>query len=145
MDLRCKLNHKAGTSVSVNGTVYQIGDDNVLRNVPKADADKLLLGQREWMVFVDRKPVAAPAKPKPKVAPKPPPAPTPAEPSAAPEEPEAEDAKGDPEGSDGQWPEPTEEMGIDYLKTMADAYDVKYSVLIGKAKLVERLKAAMYE
>lgn len=56
-------------------------------------------------------------------------------------------AEGDPPvpGEDGDWPDPTEEMSLEYLKLMADAYEIEYGARIGKEKLLERLKAEMYE
>lgn len=142
MDLRNKISHKPGTSVSVNGTMYEIGADAIVRDVPKADADKMLQCGDEWVVHTGKKKpvlVKKPAAPKPPVeAPVvEPPEETKAE---TPEEPGGEAPEAKPE-----WPEPTEDMDIGYLKQMADAHDVKYSVLIGKEKLIERLKEAMYE
>lgn len=45
---------------------------------------------------------------------------------------------------DGNWPDPSEEMSIGYLHEMADAYEVKYSKRLGKAKLIKRINDEMY-
>lgn len=55
--------------------------------------------------------------------------------------------KGDPpvpEG-DAEWPDPEESMSMEYLKLMADAYEVSYASNIGKKTLIARIKDAMYE
>jgi hypothetical protein len=44
-----------------------------------------------------------------------------------------------------EWPDPTEEMELEYLHKMALAYEVKAPANIGKAKLIEKIKAVMYE
>lgn len=44
----------------------------------------------------------------------------------------------------GEWPEPNEDMPIDFLKKMADGYEVKYGGTIGAGSLVERILKAMY-
>lgn len=49
-DLVNLLRHMAGKGVLVNGTVYQLDDDGVVRDVPEADAAKLLLN-KAWMEF----------------------------------------------------------------------------------------------
>ena len=43
-----------------------------------------------------------------------------------------------------EWPDPAEAQGLDYLKAMADAYEVKYSPKIKAADLVKKIQAAMY-
>ena len=49
-----------------------------------------------------------------------------------------------PEDGD-PWPDPVDGMPLDYLKLMADAYQVKYQPNIGKTKLIARLTEAMFE
>jgi hypothetical protein len=44
----------------------------------------------------------------------------------------------------GNWPEPNADMPIEFLKKMADGYEVKYASNIGAATLVERIAQAMY-
>ena len=43
-----------------------------------------------------------------------------------------------------EYPDPTEEMPIEYLKQMADAYEVSYTHRTGKTRLVQDITAAMY-
>ncbi len=44
-----------------------------------------------------------------------------------------------------EWPDVVEDMPMAYLKTCADAYEVKYATNIIKETLIERLKKEMYE
>ena len=43
------------------------------------------------------------------------------------------------------WPDPVDDMPLDYLKLMADAYQVRYQPNIGKPKLIAKLTEAMFE
>ena len=49
-----------------------------------------------------------------------------------------------PEETSGDWPDPEESMGMNYLKRMAAAYKVKYAANIDKATLIENIQQAMY-
>ena len=145
-DLQNTLAHAANTTVTVNGTKYEIDGSGVARDVDPDDAKRLLKGTA-WRV--PRTPVAGksgksgkPAKkdPEPVKAEKPPavlvpdPVPETEEPEA-PEEPEPE----------SEWPDPTESMTPVYLREMADAYEVKYTSRTTKKSLVKLIKKAMYE
>lgn len=44
-----------------------------------------------------------------------------------------------------EWADPSESYSIEWLHDCADAYEIEYSKKLGKGKLVERIKAAMYE
>jgi hypothetical protein len=46
------------------------------------------------------------------------------------------------EGAD--WPDPTEEMPLAYLRQMADAYEVKYTARSNKKELVRKVMVEMY-
>jgi len=158
MDLRNKLTHMHGMSVNVNGTRYAILPDGVARDIKDDDAKKLLQNDA-WSIYTQRQPVAGQTIPAP--APEPPkkseePVP-PAKPEVAPEPkkafvgaPEAlEEALEDPEEEDAEedeseWPDPDEEMDIKYLREMADAYEVKYTIRSAKATLIKHIMAAMY-
>ena len=77
-----------------------------------------------------------------------PPAPTAATPAAAPvpspkEAPKAAATWAIPEEG-GEWPDPTVEMPLEYLKAMASAYDVKCNSKTKPEDLVSRIHAAMY-
>ena len=120
MDLRNKLTHMHGMSVNVNGTRYAILPDGVARDIKDDDAKKLLQNEA-WSIYTQRQPVAGQTIP----------APAP-EPKKAPVEDESE------------WPDPDESMDIDYLREMADAYEVKYTIRSAKATLIKHIMMAMY-
>jgi len=120
MDLRNKLTHMHGMSVNVNGTRYAILPDGVARDIKDDDAKKLLQNEA-WSIYTQRQPVKKLSIP----------APAP-EPKKAPVEDESE------------WPDPDESMDIDYLREMADAYEVKYTIRSAKATLIKHIMAAMY-
>jgi len=183
-DLLNVLEHKKNTRVMVDGTVYSIGADGVVKDVADAHAAKLLLNARVWKEYNPKQavaenrgrmklldasgdPVEVEAKPTaPAPAPKdpvvkddkpgepmdpvletysrsasaegPPPIPESVE-----AEPEAEAA---PEAEEEtEWPDPDESMPMDYLRKMAEAYDVKFTIKLGKKSLVKKINAAMYE
>ena len=125
MDLRNKLTHMHGMSVNVNGTRYAILPDGVARDIKDDDAKKLLQNEA-WSIYTQRQPVAGQTVKKLSI-----PAPAP-EPKKAPVEDESE------------WPDPDESMDIDYLREMADAYEVKYTIRSAKATLIKHIMAAMY-
>jgi hypothetical protein len=50
MDLLNVLDHKRGTRVAVDGTVYEIGNDGVVNGVADAHAQKLLQNAKVWKV-----------------------------------------------------------------------------------------------
>lgn len=45
---------------------------------------------------------------------------------------------------EGEWPDPTEEMSLEYLRQMADAYEVSYTARTGVKRLVSDITKAMY-
>lgn len=55
MDLKNAYQHKRGTSVKVDGKVYQIGEDGIARNVDPVHARKLMGDKKAWMIL--RQPV----------------------------------------------------------------------------------------
>ena len=136
MDLRNKLTHMHGMSVNVNGTRYAILPDGVARDIKDDDAKKLLQNDA-WSIYTQRQPVAGQTIPAP--------APEPPKKSKEPEEAfvKAPEALEDPE-EESDWPDPDEEMDINYLREMADAYEVKYTIRSAKATLIKHIMAAMY-
>lgn len=71
--------------------------------------------------------------------------PAPARVKAAPPAQANEGAIADPPvPSDGDWPDPTGEMSLGYLRQMADAYKVKYAKNAGKKTLIKRVMGEMY-
>ena len=46
---------------------------------------------------------------------------------------------------DGLWPDPTEDMPLDYLREMADAYEVKHTAKTSVKTLIKRIAGEMYE
>ena len=154
MDLRNVLAHKAGTKVMVEGAIYEIGADGICRGLSD-DAAKKLLQNSAW-VSLDAP--SAPAKPaKAKDAAKvvlltEDDKPVEGQKVLAEQKPLADVAVNDasseivPESDEdgAEWPDPTEDMDIEYLREMADAYQVSYSHRSGKALLVKKITDAMY-
>jgi uncharacterized membrane protein len=186
VDLVNLLEHKRGTRVLVNGTVYDIGEDGIARGVANSDADKMLQNSKVWKIFDANKvkilrqevkkasrgkmQLVSSAGPVPRLdesgSPmdpdfasyeRPDPAPKqqakPAEPQAVPESPKAEateeeEVDGEQAETAGEvddWPDPDEAMELDYLREMAEAYEVKFTARTGKKTLCRRIHAAMYE
>lgn len=149
MDLQNVLPHMRGKGVRVNGTSYALDDQGVAKGVSQEDAAKLLQNRDAWRVYVVRSPskgvppkanLAAAAKPPPVVKP----SPVEATPPPVPvEEIEGEEAEPEEAGSD-DWPDPEETMDIEYLRQIADAYDVQYTPRTGKKRLVTDIMQAMY-
>lgn len=63
-DLINLLEHKKNTNVLVNGTVYTIGADGVVKGVPDADAEKLLQNERVWKKYDPKRAAAQRAQAK---------------------------------------------------------------------------------
>jgi hypothetical protein len=165
MQLQNLLQHKKGTSISVNGHVYHIALDLIIRDaagnavdVPTIDADKLLKNPDAWRPLQATKAVPARATVKAglkvilndgtQVAPA---SELPALPVARPVEAPAVETKpqADPPipkaGED--WADPQELYSLGWLQACAKAYkcNVPRNKSKDKAALVEKIKAAMYE
>jgi len=150
MDLQNVLPHKRNTKVLVDGTVYDLDEQGVVRGMKKEHAEKLLQNRQVWRIFTERKPVEGKKSKKAAEAQK---APEKVEsPSEAPEVSEEPlealtDDSGDSEGDSGsedEWPDPEDSMPIEYLREMAEAYEVKFTERTSAATLVKRIKKAMY-
>jgi len=175
MDLQNLLPHKRGTRVLVDGTVYEIDKEGVCRDVPEDAATKLLQNVDAWEKYdpkaaeakVKARTEAAKARgAKVKLLDA---AGQPVnidEPTKEVETAEADAKVADDQAAveqaveaaeqakqtewevpdeDGEWPDPVPEMPMEYLKQMADAYEVSYAANIGAKTLIERIKDAMYE
>jgi hypothetical protein len=153
MDLQNMLHHMKGQSVSVLGHRIQIDETGLAKDVPQEAAARLLKNADAWRQYQPPRARrgAAPPKPGPAAKPPAPPAPAP-EPEPEPElesapapEPEPEDVVVEVIPGEGEdWPDPQESMSAEYLRKMADAYEVKYRKSTGKAKLVKAIHKAMY-
>jgi len=203
-DLWNVLESKKNTNILVNGTVYAIGPDGVIKGLTDEDAAKLLKNDRVYKEVdpkragAQRKQAAEEAKAKTKMqlldaagkpikflpdtpgAPMdplmdsyqregPPPVPTEEVEETLEEEvleEEVLETKNDPtesvpeeeileeateeakeetvEGEEDEWPDPEMEMGIDYLRQMATAYEVTHTKRTPKKALVKKIKEAMY-
>lgn len=148
MNLRNCLPHMRGESVKVGDTVYQIDENGVARDVAMEHAKRLLKNGAAWQVHTERLPVAEPPDAKP------PEAEPPEETTEASEA--AETTAEHRGGTDGtglleeasagtEWPDPSEDLGIEYLRQMAEAHDVKYSDRTSAKKLVKQLQKVMFE
>lgn len=157
VDVRNVLPHMKGSSVNIDGREYKLDAEGVIRGVSDDDA-KQLLGYRgtPWRVLTARTPVAA-TKPEIPASPPPPPLPSaPPQPTIPdlPEKPVVQSSDAGEgvaaveeriPGPGEEWPDPHEDMSVEYLRKMADAYRVKYSKNTSKKELVKRLAATMYE
>ena len=149
--LRTLVAHKANTSILVDGTTYQINKD-CEADVSAKHAVRLLANPN-WRNTADRKPVRKPVKDAPKasgkiklidsegqvledqVEEKPEEKPTESGKVIDPPIPDDSEA----------WSDPKEEYSIKWLRACADAYEIKRPKNTGKAKLVEKILAAMYD
>ncbi len=169
-DLENVYDHKRNTQVLVNGHIYKVDENGVAKGVKKKDAAKLLQG-RGWRLWngVTLKERAQARRVKRMGVGLLRGDGTAVDTAAIPDDDEStenaenEEDPGNPgadEGGDSdedtsddppkpaegeEWPDPTEEMSMDYLKAMADAYEVKYASNIGPGTLIERLKESMYD
>lgn len=140
MDLETMVVAKAGTKVMVNGTLYEIDGECVLKGASKEDAEKLLQNPN-WKVYEGKTNRAVPdghqrAKPSVKLID-----------SAGGEVPGQKEEVVDPPIPDddgGEWADPSPEYSMEWLKACAEAYEVSYRGK-DKGKLCEKIKAAMYE
>lgn len=188
MDLLNLLEHKKNAQLLLNGTIYKIGPDGVLKDVKDEDAKLLLQNDRVWrkydpkraaalraeakaaakgrmqLVGADGRPIrkddkpgdpmdpnlAVYERPDPKVQKSEDPPKVPesvqTKEEAEPEEEEVsgEEAQGEAE-ADAEWPDPDEGMDIEYLRKMAEAYEVTFNARTSKKTLVKRIGSAMYE
>lgn len=165
MDLINLLPHKKNTTVTVDGTTYKIDGDGICRGVKDPDAAKLLRNIDAWRAH-DGKPVTPKSagvpggigligvdgavhhkkgdETKPDLD-----APLRAAQDqfeakkrgevAEPTEPQWKEPTGDEE-----WPDPTDEMPVDYLRKMAEAYEVKHTAKTSKRDLIKKIMAEMY-
>jgi len=161
MNLYTTHKHKAGKAMMVNGNVYQVGPDCVARDVKQEDAE-VLLQNTSWM-DESKRPVgpsddvkakreAWKAEQAAKAAERPSQDAT--KPSiepmliAAEERKLAPEPKSDPEPeveTEDEWPDPSEDLDIEKLREMADAYEVEYGDRTTKKTLVNKLTKVMYE
>jgi len=171
MDLQNLTLHMRGKSIKVNGRAYRLDAQGVARDVATEDAVRLLGNREVWQRYVERTPVAplkAELKKAVSLPPVSPPAPEPTkaeqlpaatqELSGEPVEPEQVEYLGgqrpspdalagldeDEEETTEEWPDPTEDMNIEYLRRMADAYEVRYTGRTGKPRLIKDIVEAMY-
>lgn len=154
MDLINRLAAKRNTTVTVNGTTYSIDSNGLCSGVKESDAAKLLRNTEAWLeasavakgrvaqAQVKKTGIALIGMDGTEI-------PRPEAPVSAPVEVEAVEVE-EPttswevpeEGAD--WPDPTEEMPLAYLRQMADAYEVKYTARSNKKELVRKVMVEMY-
>jgi len=166
MQLQNLLQHKKGTSISVNGHVYKIGLDLVIRDdagnaldVPTIDAEKLLKNPDAWRPLQAAKAVPARATVKAglkviledgtQVAPTAPvacPVPTASVTVTAPAESKPQEDPPIPAAGE-DWSDPDEMYSLSWLQACAKAYkcNIPRNKNKDKAALVEKIKTAMYE
>jgi hypothetical protein len=163
--LKNSLPHMAGQSVNVNGTRFQIDANGLVEIDDPLVVDRLLQNKAAWSLVSEKPTVVKAEVAKVKVekkvetqkvdTPKKVETPTPAkaivrEPIVEAEK-EKETVKEEKPTSelvdDGwvDWPDPNPTMSISYLRQMADAYRVDYTIKMSKAELIKRIHAAMYD
>lgn len=174
MQLQSLLTHKKNTSVSVNGNIYKIAMDLVVRDeqgnpvdVPQTDAEKLLNNSKAWKVVGNDtgKTNRVEAKAKLKVvmadgsvvAPKTQPEIVSQLATPIPEAKAAPIATEAPKPATGsiqdppipkkgeEWADPSVNYSLEWLQACASAYQVTKSKTKDKAALVKKIKAAMYD
>lgn len=148
MKLRNLLPHKAGTIVSVNGTEYHIDNEGFVDVDKHDDANKLLANPQAWVIWDGSK---TPLTVKKEKVVKDPVVNAPSKDVVKIDEEKialgvAKEPIKSPEiTTEDEWPDPDESMDIEYLRQMADAYEVKYTANLGKKILINKIKKAMYE
>lgn len=164
MDLINLLPQRKNTVVTVNGSNYKIDGDGICHGVKDPDAAKMLRNTEAWRQW-DGKTTTGSKGPtaagkigligstgevihkqdttKPDAT-----APLRAAQDqfeakkrgeAAPEEPEYRVPR---DGED--WPDPVDAMPIDYIRQMADAYEVKHNARTSKKDLIKKIMVEMY-
>ena len=122
MDLKTELNHMRGKSIRVNGTVYEIGLDATIRDIPEEDGEKVVKG-KYWDLYIleDEEELKGT---KEKI-----------------EDPVIDDNEEEEDGEDegGSTESELEEMSMDELKKLADDLEISYGGNIGKQLLIERI------
>ena len=166
MDLINLLPHKRNTAVTVNGTTYQIDRDGLARGIKKEDAAKLLQNVEAWREYTGKAPTKSERPAGARIGLigndgsqiPPPDATNPAQDVsanlAAQDQFEAKkkgEANPPPSEAekyvvpeDGNWPDPADDMPIEYLRQMAEAYEVKHSAKTSKKDLIKKITAEMY-
>ena len=154
IDVQNMLPHMRNESISVDGHVYKCDENGIVREMPEQDARTLVERRSSaWRYYTERKPVVAVpatmATPAPQVEPVSPPPPPEAPFQEEPEDPEL--GKGETMGNGekvpgpgAEWPEPVESMSLDYLRLMADAYQVKWQKNTPKLSLIKKIAAEMF-
>jgi len=158
MQLQNRIPHKKNSQVMVNGNIYKIANDLVIRDdagnpvdVPKADAERLLANRDAWQVMGVPKAPREVLKGTMKLItstgaiiepPKPVDVEKPAVVTATVETKPQEDPPIPAKGED--WADPDAMYSMKWLLACAKAYKIKYNGK-DKAVLVEKIKAAMYE
>jgi hypothetical protein len=149
VDVQNMLAHMKNESVSIDGRVYKLDGEGIIRKMPETDAKQLVeRNSSPWRYLTERKPVTASLSDAPVLPPPPPPSVTPPPPPFS-EEP-AVKAKVEagveriPESGE-DWPDPVATMSLGYLSKMAEAYGVKFDKKTSKVILIKKILVAMYD
>lgn len=149
MKLRNTAPGKANTKVCVNGTIYDLDGEACTEVKKQADIDKMLsiptwedAAYRPALVAEKRKTgiTLLNSRRQPIEGQKGVP-----ESGKEPATVKLVDPPVPDEDTDEEWPDPSEEHSLEYLKKMADAYEIKYGRNIGKSTLIKRINVAMFE
>ena len=124
MIFQTRTSHMVGTAIRIRGALYPIDGDGFVE-IPDDVSHYLSNDRTNWRVVVNPNTTTEPV---PEVV--------------VPEIEVVEDPV--PEEKDSEWPDPTEDMHLEYLQTMAEAYEVKYKKNWGKSALVKHILNAMY-
>jgi len=161
MFLQNLIYEKKNTRVMVNGNIYCIAHDRVIRDeagnpvdVPEIDAKKLLVNKGTWSLMGTAKPVKPTEKPTVKlitatgavIDPKKVEVPQETPKTAPLATVKATEAIVDPiiPKKGDEWADPDVKFSMDWLQACAKAYGVKYKGK-DKAVLVEKIKTEMYD
>lgn len=164
MDLITVIETKRNSKILIDGTVYTIGQDLTLKDIPEEHAAKLLQNPN-WSKYdpsaapsskrASRSPIAMIStagevlpkeEPEEALTEEPQASETPSEEVAEePTEEYSEEPTEDEDESDGEgYPEPSEDLDIELLREMAELHQVTFNKRTGKKTLVARLQSAIY-
>ncbi len=129
MDLKNANVHMANQSVKLDGKVYKIDQNCIIKGVELGEAKKFL-AMREWSAVVERAPVVPPPA---SSVPVPEPEPEPKIPAPEPVE----------DDGDEEYPDPSMLMTKDELQAMAKDYEIDYMGL-NKQQMVDAITKKMY-
>jgi hypothetical protein len=138
MDLETMVATKANTKVMVNGNLYEIDGDCIIKGVSEEDAAKLLQNPN-WKPRGEAKKTGKTDRAKAKGSVKL------VDSEGKKVEGQKQTVEDPPIPEEGEeWADPSPDFSLEWLRACAEAYEVAYKGK-DKKKLAEKIRAAMYE